>query len=88
MAGAARRAPYRSLSAARINHLVRAIEGGASPTALAREMGISRRTVYRWRHARIVLFKVHGWKALFAIRPVDSEVRDGPVQLTPWQPDE
>lgn len=78
----------RALSAAQIDQLVRALEAGASPTVLARELGVSRRTVYRWRHARIAMCRIEGWKALFVIRPIDSGVREGPVQLTPWQPDE
>lgn len=57
----------------------------ASMNALARELGVSRRTLYRWRGATFHTVVVEGWKATFVIRPHHTETAGCPIQITPWQ---
>lgn len=77
---------YRRMSladAARLDAALAHRGGATSMLALAREMGVSRRTLYRWRGARVHEVTVAGWSAWFVTRPTHG---DGvPVQCTPWR---
>ncbi len=73
----------RALEAAQVDAIIRRHQAGVGATEIAREFGISRRTVYRWVRACVLPVEAGGWRALFAIRDADSQVREGPVQLSP-----
>lgn len=79
---------YRRMSLADAARLDAALTGrhdGTTMLDLAREMGVSRRTLYRWRGARVHEVRVGGWVATFVTRPSHA---DGiPVQCTPWRED-
>lgn len=62
--------------------LARAPRGSTAIESLARDMGVSRRTLYRWRGARFHDVTVGGWVATFVTRPHHVPV---PVQVTPWR---
>jgi DNA invertase Pin-like site-specific DNA recombinase len=74
----------RLLSASEIEHLKRAMAAGTPPGDLARELGVSKRTVYRWRQARIERVEASGWWAFFALRP--DSTHPEPVQVSAWFP--
>lgn len=77
---------YRRMSlanAARLAEAIKAAKGSTGIEALAREMGVSRRTLYRWRHARVHEVTVAGWSAIFVVRP--GHLGGVPVQCTPWR---
>lgn len=84
--GTARTVSDRALSATDIENLVRARRAGARVVDLAREYGVSRRTIYRWLHAEIRSCEIGGYRALFAIRRPEDSVREGPVQVSEWVP--
>ena len=56
--------------------------GSTSIERLAVEMGVSRRTLYRWRGCRFEDVTVDGWVATFVTRP--DHLGGVPVQVTPW----
>ena len=84
----ARSRGYRLMSlanAARLDEALRTRHSGGSLSIerLAREMGVSRRTLYRWRGARVHEVTVAGWSAIFVVRP--GHLGGVPVQCTPWR---
>lgn len=77
---------YRRMSIANATVLSEALpraKGGRGIDVLAREMGVSRRTLYRWRGARFHDVTVDGWTAMFICRP--GHLDGAPVQATPWR---
>lgn len=50
---------------------------------IAKTLGVSRRTLYRWVGAEFRDMTLGGWTATFVIRPGRY-----PVQVTPWEEDE
>jgi predicted DNA-binding transcriptional regulator AlpA len=76
---------YRAMTISGAKTLMHALsQRGASLATMdevARELGVSRRTLYRWRHATFHDVEVDGWRATFVIRP---DQMPSPVQITPW----
>ena len=73
------------LTPSQVGAIAAALANGAPPAALARQYGVSVRTVYRCRErARCAwaVGTVAGWRAEFALTGM------GPVRMTPWYPSE
>ena len=77
---------YRRMSlanAALLTGAVTVAKGSTGIEALARDMGVSRRTLYRWRGTTVHEVTVAGWTAAFVVRP--SHAGGVPIQCTPWR---
>lgn len=77
---------YRRMSMANAAVLTAAMERAKTSRdvdGLARQMGVSRRTLYRWRGARFHQVTLDGWTATFVTRSHHDTVL--PVQVTPWR---
>lgn len=78
---------YRRISLSNVARLDAALsripKGSTAIERLAREMGVSRRTLYRWRGATVHEARVGGWVATFICRPGHNG--GAPVQATPWR---
>jgi hypothetical protein len=69
-----------TLTVAQIETLVRELDAGAPIDSLADMLRVSRRTVYRYRGARIVQITLGDWRARYVVR-----LGNQPLRLGQWR---
>ncbi len=71
--------PFRALDGTDVARLIRYLDGGIPVPAIAEAFGISKRSVHRYRGARLETIDVAGWPMTFL---VFSDPLRSPVQVS------